>query len=550
MSWDFCGEFLLAMNVTSRLFSSFVLAGLVSCHGFGVVRYVRADAPSGGNGLSWAGAHRTLQEAAAASSATDTIWVSRGTYTYTPETLIEWPGAVNVYGGFQGTETALSQRNPNVHVTTVTGSGRAAFTMSATSTGGYIVSGFQFRNNRTEKGCIVSEDTAPFVEDNKFIGNVATAGGSVLSSSRSGISFKRNYCFYNSIEVPAGSSDLGGTINLNFGGGFIVNNVFVGSFTKYLDPGSSPASPYTGDVRTRNANLQILNNTFIQTLSQPDTMYIAEASDCSIIFGNNIVSDPYPASTKRIKVAGGSVSSSYNLFPIGATTPVDGTVTGGFNVQANPGLVSGTYGYHLSSASPGRDSGSFSYLTTPLLDVDSLNRINGNIDRGAAEFTTRGSVVISGSWPEQPSGLFEHLVPYEIKVVEIGTGVVVSTVSIPSTATGEFSLTSAFSPGVYDFFFTTKGHMWSALRAVTVNGVVNLTGLRFNPKPGDSNGDNSVDLLDYFALSDSYNLVSEDVQFNSNVDFNFDDSVDLLDYFILSDNYNTMGDEIELYPQG
>jgi hypothetical protein len=60
---------------------------------------------------------------------------------------------------------------------------------------------------------------------------------------------------------------------------------------------------------------------------------------------------------------------------------------------------------------------------------------------------------------------------------------------------------------------------------------------------GDSNNDNSVDLLDYFELSDSYNLVLGDSGYNAQADFNGDDSVDLLDYFILSDNYNQSGDE-------
>lgn len=60
---------------------------------------------------------------------------------------------------------------------------------------------------------------------------------------------------------------------------------------------------------------------------------------------------------------------------------------------------------------------------------------------------------------------------------------------------------------------------------------------------GDSNNDNSVDLLDYFDLSDSYNLVLGDSGYNPQADFNGDDSVDLLDYFILSDNYNLVGDD-------
>jgi hypothetical protein len=58
---------------------------------------------------------------------------------------------------------------------------------------------------------------------------------------------------------------------------------------------------------------------------------------------------------------------------------------------------------------------------------------------------------------------------------------------------------------------------------------------------GDANGDDSVDLLDYFALSDSYNLSTGDAGFDAGADFNRDGSVDLLDYFILSDSYNVSG---------
>jgi hypothetical protein len=60
---------------------------------------------------------------------------------------------------------------------------------------------------------------------------------------------------------------------------------------------------------------------------------------------------------------------------------------------------------------------------------------------------------------------------------------------------------------------------------------------------GDINDDNAVDLLDYFDLSDSYNLALGDNGFNDAADLNGDLSVDLLDYFILSDSYNLFGDE-------
>jgi hypothetical protein len=59
---------------------------------------------------------------------------------------------------------------------------------------------------------------------------------------------------------------------------------------------------------------------------------------------------------------------------------------------------------------------------------------------------------------------------------------------------------------------------------------------------GNANDDDSVDLLDYFVLSDTYNLGLGDAGYNDSADFNGDNSVDLLDYFILSDSYNKESD--------
>lgn len=83
-----------------------------------------------------------------------------------------------------------------------------------------------------------------------------------------------------------------------------------------------------------------------------------------------------------------------------------------------------------------------------------------------------------------------------------------------------------------------------------VNGAVQI-GSDIEVHGGDINGDNEVDLLDYFVLSEFYGLTADDDDFYNvtaegltgfDADLNFDDSVDLLDYMIISDNYNLSGD--------
>ncbi len=92
--------------------------------------YVRANAPVGGNGTSWATAFNDLHDAicvaVGSNDVVDEVWVAAGTYK--PDRglgnrLISFrlANGVAIYGGFAGTETLLSQRNPNVNVTILSG---------------------------------------------------------------------------------------------------------------------------------------------------------------------------------------------------------------------------------------------------------------------------------------------------------------------------------------------------------------------------------------------------------------------------------------------
>lgn len=98
--------------------------------------------------------------------------------------------------------------------------------------------------------------------------------------------------------------------------------------------------------------------------------------------------------------------------------------------------------------------------------------------------------------------------------------------------------------GACEVFAKVGSYLSKKIGDVTYSGTLRMQAfdmMAFD-KSGDANGDDSVDLLDYFALSDSYNLVLGDSGYDAAADFNGDDSVDLLDYFILSDNYNLVGE--------
>ena len=88
--------------------------------------YVDTDASGANNGSSWANAYTTLQPALNVASAGDSIWIAEGTYKPTLRPHTGTAGAttaemrdqsfyldtdIEIYGGFMGTETAISQRN-------------------------------------------------------------------------------------------------------------------------------------------------------------------------------------------------------------------------------------------------------------------------------------------------------------------------------------------------------------------------------------------------------------------------------------------------------
>jgi hypothetical protein len=103
----------------------------------GSVLLVRADAPAGGDGLTWATAFGDLDaaiDAAAASGGVRTeLWVAAGAYRPSRMSVAGDAGSatftlaagVSIYGGFAGDETALEARDPASHPTLLTGDGLA-----------------------------------------------------------------------------------------------------------------------------------------------------------------------------------------------------------------------------------------------------------------------------------------------------------------------------------------------------------------------------------------------------------------------------------------
>jgi len=87
------------------------------------VIYVKPNAQ--GDGTSWENATGNLQKALQSATEGTQVWVAAGTYTPTRGTdrtlSFELPSGVAIYGGFQGTETSLDQRNTEQNPTILSG---------------------------------------------------------------------------------------------------------------------------------------------------------------------------------------------------------------------------------------------------------------------------------------------------------------------------------------------------------------------------------------------------------------------------------------------
>lgn len=86
--------------------------------------YVKHDAAGSNTGTDWQNAYTSLHTALTAAVKGDQVWVAAGTYKTDPGTAnssFTLLAGVSMYGGFNGSETMLSARNPVTNLTTLSG---------------------------------------------------------------------------------------------------------------------------------------------------------------------------------------------------------------------------------------------------------------------------------------------------------------------------------------------------------------------------------------------------------------------------------------------
>lgn len=209
-------------------------------------RYVKPATSGTGDGSSWANASADLQAMINATSVQQ-VWVAAGTYKPTstsgPDSrtiAFGMKNGVSIYGGFVGTETALSQRptiNPLVGVpASSTLSGEIGDPNSTTDNSYHVVNndqtginstavldGFVITRsnangsggNRNLGGGMINVQTHPTVRYCLFINNLATTDGGGIYSFSSTASISNSSFQSNSASSGGGLLTSGGSLSVS-----------------------------------------------------------------------------------------------------------------------------------------------------------------------------------------------------------------------------------------------------------------------------------------------------------------------------------------------
>ncbi|MBN1911182.1 MAG: hypothetical protein JW818_15655 [Pirellulales bacterium] len=520
------------------------------------VLMVDADAPAGGDGLSWATAYDDLQPALEQASTLnadadpandiDSIWIAEGTYF--PSAELE-PGnvrsasfslvdGVTLFGGFAGSETTLEERDWSAHLVTLSGD---LGTLNAISDNAYTVvycgenveaglngltitggnangslhpshparrsgSGIFSTGALTIYECTISGNSADqfgggiykesgtlVISDSTLSGNAADTGGGIYQTS--GTLTATNCVIFDNAADTNGGGIFNTIATLTVTNCSIASNVIFGSLT-----GAG------GGILNDNGILTVTNSTVWKNFGRGCGGIHSYGSSASTTLCNTIVATNAYWDIRNLY---GTFSGFNNLIGDGSgqifIDGVNGNQVGTHVDQLDPELDA--RGIPLPD-SPTINAGSNELAVdaqgSPLIvDQNGLPRIlYGTVDIGAYEFRLPADANLDGHVDAADAGVL---------------GAHWLTRDNPTWEDGDFNADGC----VDDLDASILAANWGA-RAVP-------------PLPGDASDDGTVNAVDARILADHW-LMPEGAEWKDG-DFNDDGRVDDLDASILAANW-------------
>jgi hypothetical protein len=352
------------------------------------VVYVDLDAAGGNNdGSSWEHAFTDLRVALNFANnfpdEVDQIWVAEGTYT--PGQLrtdtFSLVDGVEIYGGFDATETSLDQRDFTAHETILSGdigSGGNSYHVvvgasNATIDGFTICDGYAdgFGILGNGGGMLNTNVTNLDVANNRFVGNYAATAGGAIDMDNADVNISS--CFFEgNTNTVASYSDSSGTMT---------NNVFTDNL------GDSVVANISGDF-------DIVNNTFAENTAI-NTIYNEAVLD---VHNNILWDDPgsYLIYNGGPYGYGGTINLTYNDIKGGVSSVFGVSPYDSSNVNVDPSFAdAASDDFSLASDSALIDAGNNTTVSVPETDILGNERVidvgdpdidAGAVDMGAYEF--------------------------------------------------------------------------------------------------------------------------------------------------------------------
>lgn len=357
--------------------------------------YVHASASGANNGNNWNNAHKSLGNAISQAKTGDNIWVAVGTYKpgNTPSSTFNLKEGVSIYGGFAGTETQVSARNPWVNICILSGeigsptdeTDNIQKIMRVDLKDPVSISGFVFKDGYSTgfmgsameiASCSPNVSYCTF-ENCKAIGGY-TAGGAVTITGFNDIAAKPQ--FFNCIFRNNESSVLGGAVHSN-------NDLNRPNFVSCLFDGNKATRG--GAINNAGGGVGVFNCTFVNnTADKGSATYTSSKSLTAHI--NGIIWDSNNSPVQNIS---SSSTSTVNYCII------RGGFSGSGNLTSDPQFISST-NFGIKTTSPAKNSADpgFDVSTLPNIDVAGNTRVTfKKLDRGAYEYQCQPSDASSGT---------------------------------------------------------------------------------------------------------------------------------------------------------
>ncbi|WP_298418254.1 choice-of-anchor Q domain-containing protein [uncultured Kordia sp.] len=392
--------------------------------------YVDINATGANDGSSWTNAYTSLNDAliGIAVGTERTIWIADGTYipvTTNPDpktATFTIPTLVKIYGGFNGTETMLSQRDPATNITKLSGdiqgndNGTVNITDSSRADNIYHL--ISLREDMTDvliDGITIADANAPgggtltgsvanridngngaaiytalvnngdrvearfnncIIENNSS--NYGSGFGSYIQNPSSSVSYKVD--FTNS-KIRSNYSERGSALYyLGLNGatiaGQIVNCVFTENTSQIFRDTPSCITLFRANGGANVVLVDIINSTFTNNTAQNGKVISARATSSStisncIIYGNG---------------SNTPLNTIVAPFAVVSNSIVEGGQEGGINLDP---LFTSATDLTLQLASPGINAGNNNFLPVDITeDIDGNQRIfDTTVDLGAYEFS-------------------------------------------------------------------------------------------------------------------------------------------------------------------